>query len=1030
METKINPLIEYFYLFGLNTDTINNPEFYKENNFLKSEFLQPNVLSKFPPIKKPNVDIDTNIIISHCFPKGFQLLESSTVPKDEVFHFSLNNVPSRHSKNKNIFYTCLLFYEALSGYYNIQKAINKDSLNSNNKNISEDIRSKNKKLTVDPRIKVSFNRNNNFLFNNYFSPKVICFCSFIPFPSEFKYLLTKLKDYCLGIIGRITIPIEKLIENLVVAIPRPIRGRFNVKIKKDYFLLNGEDNDLDITQCDFNQYNYHSYKYQLIYEFSIDEIIEIYKCLLLEIPLLFFSKNKEKLTNIVHSFLELLSPFRYQYPHVAILPDDYIGIIEHSKSFVLGINQNWIDPETNENFFERKKILIFNKPIRICIIDYFDRPKLDLYYNKKDEGSVITFEDLGKTNTNSDNNNNIVNNVDSNINNNNTDINNINSSNVKVNEFNYSFIGNQLPNHYTEKLKKKLKIEKEKIDKKNKDKYDPLLNKIIGEETFYYFLASVFQDYNNCLFNTEKEVEAINEEIFNQTVYNIPIERIFKIAEFHSCNKREDYKFFDSFVNTNIFRNFLGRKYMNTENDKYLFLHFDETILNKKNKKFFQKKSDTEFIGDQGLKTNSWYILDKSNNPIYFSEEETNIIKENKKRLVNYYQIVGVTDFKYLLFPILLYDNVFFNNKRYQMKNYLNFSNTQLKTCLFESNDILYKIQNAKLLNIYNTEVLSQYKHNLNKSLYPNEIENSIYLLWLRMFCMTFYYCDNNEKYLRFYEMIKIIKKTRFLEDNILSLILATIAKYGDEYMIITFFEYMKNFTYGDYAYLANKLLDRKGVKSKNIILKNIPISNTGLNLFYYKNIKEQPFNFPLLSEIKNDFSKNIKQRTFFSGNNSIYNSGNDEIEYLRIDNSIICNNCNNKMDIAKLTINFGNMTKFEKLRCEKCHQEIEPQVKVRLGDNCFSIKLYGPYYLYNEISSNLMNHYGNELNLDSLRDKYNAFLYNCCWYFNIMGISYNMMLKYKNDNKINSTKKEETAQNTRKRKARFTALQIIKTNE
>ena len=63
METKINPLIEYFYLFGLNTETINNPEFYKENNFLKPEFLKPNVLSKFPPIKKPNVDIDPNIII-------------------------------------------------------------------------------------------------------------------------------------------------------------------------------------------------------------------------------------------------------------------------------------------------------------------------------------------------------------------------------------------------------------------------------------------------------------------------------------------------------------------------------------------------------------------------------------------------------------------------------------------------------------------------------------------------------------------------------------------------------------------------------------------------------------------------------------------------------------------------------------------------------------------------------------------------------------------------------------------------------
>lgn len=343
METNTNPLIEYFYSIGISPETIKKSEYYKENNFQKPEFLKPEVLNKFPPVKKPNSEIEPNIIISHCFPNGFKLVESTIRPEDEFFHFCLDNTPSRHTKNKYIYYTCLLFYESLITYYNIQKLINLDTKNANiNNNITtsnkDDSRPKLKKYKLETKSITSININKSYLFENFYVPKVICFCSFIPFPNEFKFLLKKIKDYSSGISGKTFIPVEKIIENIVITFPRPIRGRFNLRIKKEHFLLNGEKNDFEITQCDFNQYNFHSYRYQLIFTFSIENIIEIYKSLLLEIPIVFFSKYKEKLTNIVHTFLELLSPFIYQYPTIAILPDDNLGIIEHSKTFVLGIN--------------------------------------------------------------------------------------------------------------------------------------------------------------------------------------------------------------------------------------------------------------------------------------------------------------------------------------------------------------------------------------------------------------------------------------------------------------------------------------------------------------------------------------------------------------------------------------------------------------------------------------------------------------------------------------------------------------------
>ena len=1010
METNINPLIELFYLFGLSPETVKNKEHYKENNFLKPEFLKPELLSKFPPFLKPYIEIKPNIILSHCFPKGFQILESITVPRDEFLHFKIDNIPSRNTKNKYIYYTCLIFYESLITYYNIQKLINNDK--ESNLNII-----KMKKQQFESQSNSTGNINKSYSFYNYYIPKVICFCSFVPFPYEFEYILQKLKEYSTGQMGKALIPIEKAIENLVLTIPRPVRGRFNIKLKKDYFLLNGGKNDLEICQRDFNQYNFHSYRYQLIFIFSVENIIEIYKSLLLEIPLIFFSNDKDKLTNIVSTFLELLSPFRYQYPNVTILPENNLGIIEHAKSFVLGINEEWINAKNGENFFTRKNIILFNKPIRICDID---KQKIDLYYNKKDANSVITFEDLGKVNNNLEN---------ATYYNNNSEVQN---SNFEINNFkiedNCDKINYQLPVHYTAKLRKKLNnFLKEKFGYND---YEAKINRKIGKDIFYYFLASILQNYNQFLFNTEKEVESINAEIFKKSIHNIPIENLFKLDDFLYDNKKEERDFYIAFINTIMFRNFLERKYINSESDKFLFLHFDETILIKKNKKFFNKKSDIEFLGNKELETKSWYLIEKKNNPTNFNKQEMKILKEKRKYLYQYYQIFSEKDYKYYLFPILLYDNIFFGNEQYKMINHFSFNNLDLKACLQESSNILNIISsksNNKLLNIYNSENLNQFKHNPANSLYEHEIENSVYLLWLKVFCMTFYYCDNIEKQLRFYEMLKIIRKLYYIKDNILSLILVTLEKYGDDSMIIEFFDYIKFFSYADYACLCNGLVNTK-IKRKNIVLKKMAISNTGINLCYYKDTKESQFNTSFFSE-NNNLNEAIRRRTIYRDTDPNINS--EEKEFLIFDSTIYCINCGKQLDIIKMTLNFDEMKKFETLTCISCQKEIQPKIRVRIGENYYTFTLYEPYYLYSNFSTNIMNIYGNEVNLDALREKYLSFLYGCCWYFKLKNLSSDMMFKYKRKKEEIFNKKEETInKNKKKRKARFISLEIEKTNE
>lgn len=95
-----------------------------------------------------------------------------------------------------------------------------------------------------------------------------------------------------------------------------------------------------------------------------------------------------------------------------------------------------------------------------------------------------------------------------------------------------------------------------------------------------------------------------------------------------------------------------------------------------------------------------------------------------------------------------------------------------------------------------------------------------------------------------------------------------------------------------------------------------MPISNTGLNIFYYKDVKEQQFSIPLFSDKEYNLNKNVRKRTFYSNNdnnNKFNNRHSENKEILRYDNPISCPNCGQNIDIAKMSILYDQIDKFEK---------------------------------------------------------------------------------------------------------------------
>ena len=957
-QSSCDTFIEYFYIFGAKETTVRTENFYQNSLFTKPGYLTMQLLSKFPPFEKPNSNVDENVILNHCFPTGYYLLminDPNQFPKHECFHFSLDNLNSLGNDDKKIYFTCLLFYERLITYYEMLIRIK----NTNKHNLK-----KLKPLTKEKKE----------LIDKYYVPKIIVFSSFVPFPNEEKYLLTKLLTYesgmTKGIQNNIIIPLEKVIEKLVLGIPRPPKGKFYITYKNNNCIIPNTENDYDIKPRELNQYNYYSYKMHLIFTFKTEEIIEILRCLLMEIPILFFSKSKEKLTNIFQTFLFLLSPFEYQYPHVSILPDINAGIIEIAKSFAFGINYEWVETDETKgvkNYFDKMNINVFNKLIKIVDID---NRRITRYYRHDPDQRIINFEDLGKENTKDDF-----------------------SFFVPSKEINHDAKNEadkyELPIHYITKFKKSLNefLENNKI--KSFD-CNMTINRKIGEDYFYYFFISAFQNYNKYLFNTEEETKKICKEILESKNYDdIPIEHLCKTSQFLKEFKAGDEQFLNVFFQTKIFKNFMIRKYLNNDIDKFIFLHFDETILSKRNKSFFKRKAKTEFLESKILQATHSYGVDNTRN---FSQEEYSFISEHQENLVYYNQRFNGTMFRYYLFPKLIYDNKYFQRSYIPPKFFDKFLYQRIK----EYKTAIETLEQPKYFKIYEGEVCVRHLYDAKNYLCINEIKDDVILLWLRVFCLTFYCCEQKEKMVRFVEMLQNIKKASHIKNDILSLILVTIKKYGDEPMTIELFQKIKNFNYSQFAHMSNKLFSPTMVDIPQ--LKQLSIANAKLFINYFKDKEDAPKIFEL-----NIKKFNLKHRTFWG--EGIENKN----EKIKFENPI-CPNCKKSNSLKILMKGYDKMQKDMDLNCIHCKKLVNMTTKVIIGDKIcgeeiIDINMYNPYYLYNNISTQIIKIYGNKIDLTDLRNNYKDFFWNCILNFKIAGLSCDMLLKY---NKLYKVKIEE----------------------
>ena len=917
---------------------------YYDLKSLQEPYSSPKVISKFPNINLPYLIIPDSVVASHCFPQGIinEIIEydddKDLLQKENQrinFIFSLENmcpeIKISSLRTNKVYYTCLLFYENIENYRNCidqRKYFKKDE--------NEEI--KNKGLLI---------------------PKVICLSSFSPFYEQSKYILHRIKNYVNNFKynnkSNLNIyPIEKIIEGLIFNLPALPRGNFTVKLNNDSFsYANNKPNNDDLDSKDIifqetspNVNPRETFNYSILMSyFRIEEIFEVIKFIILEEPILFFSEDKEALTNVIEGLISLIYPLQYPYPVIAILPEENFSLISLFKHFIFGINSRY-----SEDFLNRKIILDGVKFIRII--------RLDKRFNKlinSDEPDNLGYQIF--TSLKFDENKPLIkfDQIEQNVYRNDKEDTKLIHEKKKI----------SLPRHYYEKCCRKLeKSTNEKIreiESKNKNQNKKIINKLkikafneeIREDFLYFFCCILLKYQEYCvkyekkIYETqdkegniiEKEFEERSLELDEKYYSNsIKIDDIFNAEEFINSTPSLDRAFYRIFFGTKIFYNFLLKKmFPDSNQDKLDILYFDEIINKKLSRELYNQKKETKFLDYEIEKLKNEIEINTLKKQIDNNINNYLLKKENRAKALNYFQYIhlngedenksnknGQIYFSYYVFPILLNDGIFYNEK-YKTKDnninniwsFLEYANPA------ESSNRLYNIfEEESSIIIDDDDINKNYKlydYSLNPtSQFSFKNDYLTKILWLYYLSRTFKSIPINKKRYYFEILMNFMRKNKdMMDENIILTLYNSINKNGDRNMNQDFFPFIKNKTYTSY------LCAREKMKSEKNFIKYIVNKENNTNNKENNNDEKSNNNNQKKEETKNNEEQKKQEENKF-----------EEKKILAfIINSFCTSKIGDKKEICNETFSgkisdlYADQEDYIKFRCNKCEKELKLKI-------------------------------------------------------------------------------------------------------
>ena len=868
-----NNYIDYFMEVGVK------PEIFKYNFLYEaktkeeiSENLIPQILCKFPVSDKRNIVVE-NVMVNQIFPQGFKVIESKTKPKPDFYCVVLDNQLYSAIYTRK-YLACLIIYESLETYSKLN-----DKFKLEDNKIMIMLRST-MKMTRPKEMSIDQNINKDLL-KKWYIPKCLCIVSVHPYINKYKEILTNIYDLILSN-KYPTLFLDHIIEKMIVETPKVPRGHKRI-------ILNFPNKDIEISEKKMNEMPLVNVNFCRMFDIlSINNVIEIFKYLLYETKLIFFSEHLPDLTNTIISFLFLLAPFKYQFQIVSVLSKELYNYSETISPFIFGINEKYTD-----DFFSNNKIAI--EDTTICVIDidnnnhyiiapggqidYKDYPEMPKKLKKKLEEKLKRNSASNYVNNKNLNEVEDINNEENNkCNNNNNENNNDENDLFKVRNERYQTIFFKIMIHilkdYPKYLSKDYSVNRD-ISMSIKDMIDlkSYLNSFSGNEKNFY----------SRLFNTQMFMEFIYKRMMPK-----------------NCNEKVEVLFFEEKIKEKTSSKMIFGKSKLLEQNVLLTCKdydFDKDIINidLKPRKELCDKLNTYLIERKN------YIL-----KVCLNKGFSVALDEEKKK----------TSFYYYLFPTLLSDKLFILNAE-----------------LYKTSPPFYKEIETIDMKIVNKSYL-KFIQNI-QTLKNSESENDLYLCYLIIWSLTRWYTEEKEREYRFYEMLNMLKKIEEHEIKIFQIIFQNLLEFNEDKNIILLYKIFINLRLNpswEMFSLVSKIIKKKQNASnkKNLLHQDIDPQELINKYQINKNID----NFHQRS-LKVDESDD----TIFSNALTFY-------AYFK------CEKCKTSINICDICGNLSSIILdkdkhgHERLKCKTkfknskiCDGIYEPKLKFRFGEELFNQK-------------------------------------------------------------------------------------------
>ena len=986
-----NNMIDYFIEVGMRPEIFKNKILYEIDNPEEiNDILIPQIITKFPNFDKKNVVIE-NSMIHQIFPQGYKLVVSEQKPEPKFYCLILDNQLYSAIYTRK-YLACLVVYESIEEYKNLYDkfkiedekflAIMKNAISKNSKD-STDIK-KDK-------------------YKNFYIPKCLSLVSVHPYIDKFEEILRTIYDLSINE-AYSYIFIDQIIEKLIIETPKIPRGVKRIK-------LLFPNNEIELTENKMNEFP--SVNVNLVYTFEIlnyNNIIEIYKYLLYETKLIFFSEDLYKLTNTILSFLFLLTPFNYQFQIVSILSKELYNFIETISPYIFGINEKY-----EENFMKKHKISI--EDTSICIIDIDNDNYLLIA-----PGGVLNNKDFPE---------------------------------------------------FPKRLRKKLedKIKTYLINRKKKKSFDTYLNmsqtnksynKTISESNIQRSTTCKKTNYENFLISINDIIASDNafhrhgfkrdafyhkdnkkiQEIFSRFMINLlkdypkflskdysvsrdisqNINDMIDLKSYLNLYSNGDKCFYSRIFATQMFMEFIYKRMMPKDcNEKVDVLFFEEKINEKINEKnLFSKINKSKIQGQYILLNCKDYDYNQtisidltaengvSNRLKYYILTNKTLLNAFLKRgyFISINEDSNDLSFKYHIFPLLLSDKLFLlNSEDYKQENPSFYKEVELI--------------NTKIVNKTALKFLQE-KSGLNNS----ETENDLYLCYIILWAMSFGYIEKNEKDSRFIEMMEILSKVEEHDIKIFEILFRTLVEDSkDENVILLYkkFIHLRLNPSWDIFSLVSKIIKKKrNINNKSKLLHQETNMSKLKEIYYRENKISDPTQYS-----KRAFKNQIKDDFVFSNNVLFY-------AYY------ICKKCNNIINLGKFCSDLKNLKMkadtngYERIICNNknkegkiCDNLCEQNFKYRLGEELFnqkleinqnnryfssipgSIVLLSPKEIKEDLlvlATNLKK--GEKFDIENFKFNYPDLFWSLIWYFDLSNIDKSFMLPYEGTLKNKNTKK------------------------